>query len=197
MQTHNGSRANGQVRTAGDPSGVRRFCGRVFLHKTHGSEGKHAPASCRPGGLADTFASIQPMHGSSTSTLAWGRYYEPPPIGARVQILEWWGWAGHLAGGIETILRGFICNLAGHRLIPQLSLLMTNLGVNQGGLGVLEPSHRAAPNFVLTMAAGKTVDAAWFHDCQRRCNSPAPPNDHGAIRPTQSSSTDLRTSFCT
>ena len=50
---------------------------------------------------------------------------------------------------------GFICDLVGQRSIPQLSLLMANLEVRRGGLGVPKPSLRAAPDFVLTMAASK------------------------------------------
>ena len=46
-----------------------------------------------------------------------------------------------------------LASLIGHKSIPKYALLTSQLNVDMGGLGILYPtSHRAAPDFVLTMA---------------------------------------------
>jgi hypothetical protein len=46
-----------------------------------------------------------------------------------------------------------LASLAGRKSIPKYALLTSQLNVDMGGRDILYPSHQAAPDFVLTMAA--------------------------------------------
>jgi hypothetical protein len=46
-----------------------------------------------------------------------------------------------------------LASLAGRKSIPKYALLTSHLNVDMGSLDILYPSHQAAPDFVLTMAA--------------------------------------------
>ena len=52
---------------------------------------------------------------------------------------------------VDTIIHDFLASLVGHEDIPEYALLISQLSVSHGGLGLLYPSHRAAPDFVITM----------------------------------------------
>jgi hypothetical protein len=43
------------------------------------------------------------------------------------------------------------CAKIGFELVPTNSMLLAHLNANQGGLGLLNTSHKAAPNFVISM----------------------------------------------
>jgi hypothetical protein len=66
----------------------------------------------------------------------------------------WYNWNGHLTQGIDTIIQSFLKSLLDIQPpneIPTYSTLITHLNVNQGGLGLLNASTKAIPNFVINM----------------------------------------------
>ena len=64
---------------------------------------------------------------------------------------HWQEWNGPLTDEVDTIIHDFLASLVGHEDIPEYALLISQLSVSHGGLGLLYPSHRAAPDFVITM----------------------------------------------
>ena len=69
---------------------------------------------------------------------------------------RWFNWAGPLTSGIDDITSMFFTNLLQlpqSTQLPQLAILISRLNVNAGGLGIINPSLRAAPDFVINMSA--------------------------------------------
>ena len=70
---------------------------------------------------------------------------------------QWYNWTGPLTSGIDNITSTFfraLLELAPNEQLPPLSNLISRLNVNKGGLGIINPSLRAAPDFVINMASG-------------------------------------------
>ena len=68
---------------------------------------------------------------------------------------QWYNWMGPLTSGIDDITSTFfqqLLNLPQNEPLPPLATLITRLNVNKGGLGIINPSLRAAPDFVINMA---------------------------------------------
>lgn len=65
----------------------------------------------------------------------------------------WFDWNGPLTQGIESVASTFLATVAGRGSIPTRSLLVSQIAVMEGGLGLTAPSYRAAPDFVLGMTA--------------------------------------------
>ncbi len=57
---------------------------------------------------------------------------------------------GQLAQGIRLIARDFLARLAA-RDIPDYTLMIAHIAVGKGGLGLMNPSQRAIPDFMLNM----------------------------------------------
>ena len=75
---------------------------------------------------------------------------------------QWYNWNGHLTQGIDNIIQSFfhlLLDIPSSEEIPTYSTLISHLNVNKGGLGIINPSTRAVPNFVINMMT-----------CRRRIN---------------------------
>ena len=66
---------------------------------------------------------------------------------------NWCDWSGPLASSIDSIIQSFLETLVGQENLPTYALFITQTSVSMGGLGLLYPSHRAAPDFVLNMTS--------------------------------------------
>ena len=67
---------------------------------------------------------------------------------------QWYNWNGYLTEGIDNIIKTFFKHLLDIPItdeIPTYSTLIAHLNINKGGLGILNASTRAAPNFVVNM----------------------------------------------
>ena len=67
---------------------------------------------------------------------------------------QWYNWNGHLTEGIDSITNEFMTELVGlppTYELPTYSTLISHLNINRGGLGLLNASTRAAPDFVINM----------------------------------------------
>jgi len=53
--------------------------------------------------------------------------------------------------GIDAMANSFLAKLAQWHSIPTDSMLIAYISITQGGLGLMDASSRAFPNFVLTM----------------------------------------------
>ena len=67
---------------------------------------------------------------------------EPPP--------DWTDWNGPLTLATNHIISRFISYTIGVTTLPHHSLLIAQLSLNAGGLGILDPRTRAIPDFMLT-----------------------------------------------
>jgi hypothetical protein len=63
----------------------------------------------------------------------------------------WKEWHGPLTSATEEIIKNFLATLLNNPSIPDFALLISQLGLKTGGLGILCPRTRAAPDFVITM----------------------------------------------
>ena len=63
----------------------------------------------------------------------------------------WWDWNGPLNKSIDEVIQFFLENLVGQEPHPKYALLISQTSVGMGGLCLLYPSHRAAPDFVINM----------------------------------------------
>ena len=88
---------------------------------------------------------------------------------------NWWNWNGPLTAQLDAIISSFLATLLGREDIPTYALLISQISVGMGGLGLLNASHRAAPDFVITMASamkmandgiGLNKDLEPFEFCQ-------------------------------
>jgi len=66
---------------------------------------------------------------------------------------HWWNWNGSLTKQLYAIICSFFANLFGRKTIPNYALLISQISVGLGGLNLLNSSHRAAPDFLITMAS--------------------------------------------
>lgn len=67
---------------------------------------------------------------------------------------QWYNWNGHLTRGIDSITQDFfaqLLNMQDTDELPTYSTLLTHLNINRGGLGIINASNRAAPDFVINM----------------------------------------------
>ena len=65
---------------------------------------------------------------------------------------NWFNWAGDLTFGIDRLIDRFlhsILDISDDEYIPTYSILIAHLNTSKGGLGFLNASIRAAPDFVL------------------------------------------------
>ena len=76
--------------------------------------------------------------------------------------VHWQEWNGPLTQQIDTLIHDFLATLLGQESIPQYSMNIGHVGTGRGGLGLLYSSHRAAPDFVLTMAKSMRYAAQGF-----------------------------------
>jgi hypothetical protein len=68
---------------------------------------------------------------------------EPPP--------DWTDWNGPLTSATNHIIARFISDTIGVTTLPHHALLiLAQLSLNAGGLGILDPRTRAIPDFMLT-----------------------------------------------
>jgi hypothetical protein len=66
----------------------------------------------------------------------------------------WYNWDGNLSFGIDSLLHCFLrttLNIDHKDYLPTYSILIAHINTNKGGLGMLNASLRAAPDFVLNM----------------------------------------------
>jgi hypothetical protein len=68
---------------------------------------------------------------------------EPPP--------NWTDWNGPLTSATNHIISRFISDTIGITTLPHHALLIAQLSLNAGGLGILDPRTRAIPDFMLTL----------------------------------------------
>ena len=66
----------------------------------------------------------------------------PPP--------DWTDWNGPLTAATNHIIAWFISDIIGVPTLPHHALLITQLCIKAGGLGILDPRTRAIPDFILT-----------------------------------------------
>ena len=64
---------------------------------------------------------------------------------------KWEDWNGPLTSDIENIISTFLASLLNQPTIPPSTILISQLGLASGGLGILSPRTRAVPDFVITM----------------------------------------------
>ena len=57
-----------------------------------------------------------------------------------------------LTVAINEIIHNFLAKLVARESPVKYDLLVSQLSIDMGGLDILYPSHRAAPNFIITMA---------------------------------------------
>ena len=65
--------------------------------------------------------------------------------------MVWDEWDGPLTCKVDKIVHKFIQRITGRQAIPDHAMLVAQTSVGKGGLGLVYPSHRAVPDFVLTM----------------------------------------------
>ena len=73
---------------------------------------------------------------------------------------QWYNWNGYLTQGIDNIIHSFfkhLLDIPSSDNIPTYSTLIAHLNINKSGLGILNASTRAVPNFIINMMT-----------CQRR-----------------------------
>ena len=64
---------------------------------------------------------------------------------------RWDDWTGQLSIGISLMVEQFLSALTQRSSIPRHALLISYMTIAQGGLGLMDASTHAMPNFVLTM----------------------------------------------
>jgi hypothetical protein len=70
---------------------------------------------------------------------------DPPPQ-------DWTIWNGPLTAATNHIITRFLFNVIGVPILPHHALLIAQLSLNAGGLGILDPWTRAIPDFMLTFS---------------------------------------------
>ena len=68
---------------------------------------------------------------------------------------QWYNWVGPLTTGIDNITTAFfqqLLDLPSNETLQPIPTLISRLNINKGGLGIINPSLRAAPDFVINMA---------------------------------------------
>ncbi|EJK52923.1 hypothetical protein THAOC_27746, partial [Thalassiosira oceanica] len=64
---------------------------------------------------------------------------------------NWMNWYSELVEDIEELLRSFLSELLDEAEIPDHTILICQLGLKQGGLGLLHPASRAVSDFIVSM----------------------------------------------
>jgi hypothetical protein len=75
----------------------------------------------------------------------------------------WEEWNGPLTNATDEILQSFLQTLLNVQHLPNYATLISQLGISAGGLGLLCPRLRAAPDFVLTMTSVCRRATLGFH----------------------------------
>ena len=65
---------------------------------------------------------------------------------------HWEEWYGPLTQMIDIQIKSFLAKITGRDDVPDLALFLSQIPLAKGGLGIISPSCRAAPDFVITMA---------------------------------------------
>jgi hypothetical protein len=65
----------------------------------------------------------------------------------------WKKWNSPLTSNIDSVIKWFFSSLLTTPDFPEYATLLSQLGLRAGGLGLLCPCTRAAPDFVITMAS--------------------------------------------
>ena len=79
---------------------------------------------------------------------------------------QWYNWAGELTNEMDLITTSFfkhLLSIPASEPLPEISKLIYHLNINRGGLGIVNPSFRAAPDFVLNMMMCKRRSRRGFH----------------------------------
>jgi hypothetical protein len=63
---------------------------------------------------------------------------------------DWTDWNGPLTAATNHIIARFLSDIIGVPILPHHALLIAQLSLNVGGLGILDPRTRAIPDFMLT-----------------------------------------------
>ena len=63
---------------------------------------------------------------------------------------DWTNWNGPLTAATNHIIARFISDIIGVPTLPHHALLIAQLSLKAGGLGILDPRTRAIPDFILT-----------------------------------------------
>jgi hypothetical protein len=82
----------------------------------------------------------------------------------------WEEWNGPLTSNTDSIIKAFFTSLLTTADItpdiPEYAILISQLGLRAGGLGLLCPRTRAAPDFVITMEFRSQECPPWFPNPQ-------------------------------
>ena len=79
----------------------------------------------------------------------------PPP--------SWTDWNGPLTSATNHIIAKFISDLVGVTILPHHALLICQLNLNAGGLGIIDPRSRAIPDFMLTFTTSTRHATTGIH----------------------------------
>ena len=77
-------------------------------------------------------------------------------------VTDWQEWNGPLTTATDDTISSFLASLTGRESIPKHALLISQLSVGMGRLGILYPSRRAVPDFVITMTAAMRMAGQGF-----------------------------------
>lgn len=73
------------------------------------------------------------------------------PLDGSFNPADWLSWNGPLVQHLDDATRSFFCNLLRRKNLPDYSLQIAQLTISTGGLGIINGSQRAIPDFVITM----------------------------------------------
>ncbi|KAL7448815.1 hypothetical protein ACHAWC_001695 [Mediolabrus comicus] len=95
------------------------------------------------------------------------------PLGYNLGGVGWEGWQGPLIDATNSLISTFLKNLLSlDSSLPAHSIFIAQGSLNLGGLGILRPSARAIPDFVLTMGtATKSASRTTAHSRLRMHSS--------------------------
>jgi len=79
----------------------------------------------------------------------------PPPT--------WTDWNGPLTSATNHIIAKFISDLIGVAVLPHHALLICQMNLNAGGLGILDPRSRAIPDFMLNFTTSTRHATSGIH----------------------------------
>jgi hypothetical protein len=66
-------------------------------------------------------------------------------------LLEWTDWDGLLAAATNHIISNFLSTLLHEQYLPNHAMMISQLIINTGGLGIIYPRSRTIPGFMLTL----------------------------------------------
>ena len=79
----------------------------------------------------------------------------PPP--------SWTDWNGPLTSATNHIIATFVSDLVGVSVLPHHALLICQMNLTAGGLGILDPRSRAIPDFLLTFTTSTRHATTGIH----------------------------------